>query len=82
MTRLARDARGVTDAFARERIHEKIAALPRARERAGLERLSRSLERAKLPASTRLHLIAAVAHLSQESARSLPARLRRAEMSR
>lgn len=76
------DEKHVSKSFANERIRAAISALPDVRARTGLAHLDRDLVRKDVAPGLRLHLIAAVKHLSLESRASLPSRLARAEARR
>lgn len=69
----------VSEAYADERIREKIAMYAEARPQEGLQNVSDDLKRAGVPAAWRLHYITAVAHLGRLSAESLDERVGRIE---
>lgn len=55
----------VNDAYADERIAEKIGRFHEPKQREGLEALNHTLRERDVPPGVRLHLISAVAHLSR-----------------
>lgn len=65
----------VSDAYADERIREKIERFDTPRQRKGLRTLSEDLRDRGVPAATRLHLITAVTHLSRVGEERLAHRL-------
>lgn len=67
----------VSEAYADERIQEKIARFEDPRARAGLWSIDRALKERDVPPNLRLHLIAAVANLGEIGRESLPARVGR-----
>ena len=69
----------VSEAFAAERIAEKIASLLEARQRAGITDLDDGLVEAGIAPSLRLHLVSAVVALGRVSEETRPARLERAD---
>lgn len=69
----------VSDAYADERVQEKIAMYAEPRPREGLQAVNDDLKRAGVPPAWRLHYITAVAHLGRVGAQTLGERLERSE---
>lgn len=68
----------VSEAYADERIREKLARLEGDRPKAGLWSVNARLKEHDVPAEVRLHLVTAVAHLGRLADDSRGARLERA----
>lgn len=68
----------VSEAYADERIAEKIERYPEPRQREGLEALDRTLRERDVQPGLRLHLISAVAHLGRIAEETREARHGRA----
>lgn len=64
----------VSEAFADERIAEKIAGFAEPHQRQGMASLDRTLKERAVPPGVRLHLISAVAHLGHIAEGSLAER--------
>lgn len=71
----------VSEAYADERIEEKIATFPEEKQRAGLWSVNRLLQERQVPPSVRLHLMTAVTHLSRISGETLADRHARSYLS-
>jgi hypothetical protein len=67
----------VSDAYADERVREKIGMYADSRPRHGLEAVNEDLKRAGVPPAWRLHYITAVAHLGRVGAETLGERIER-----
>lgn len=66
-------------AYADERVAEKIARLPEARQREGLAALDATLREREVPPDVRLHLVTAVAHLGRIAEETLDERHERTD---
>ncbi|MHB8605417.1 MAG: hypothetical protein ACYDCK_09195 [Thermoplasmatota archaeon] len=68
----------INEAYAQERIAEKLRQMHDPRGRAGMRDFDAALVEAGVAPATRLHLVTSVVHLSRLSSESLPARIERA----
>lgn len=68
----------VDEAYADERIREKISRFESDRQRAGLWSINETLKEHEVPPALRLHLVSAVTHLSRIGHETLDARRERA----
>lgn len=68
----------VTEAYADERIRDKIARFDDERQQAGLWSINVTLKEHDVPPALRLHLVQAVAQLGRLAGESLEGRLERA----
>jgi hypothetical protein len=68
----------VSEAYADERIREKIARFPEEKQQAGLWSINQTLKAHEVPPALRLHLVTAVVNLSRVAEASLEGRRERA----